>query len=370
MSFLQVRINHADNGAAFFREFAVPLRIWLAQRYFNRWTIARGWQNGPHYLLTFDTGAPFYRAEWADAIAGRARSFLDAHPSAPVERAAYVALQARLNQAEAAGIDPGALEPNDTVATMERSAAQLAARFESLAQWHSLFDLESGLGRLLIDRRGRQDDGERIAFELMALLACTYPPAPSTDPSVFEYNGFVSYQSNYLFWHHALPPARQQEITRRFELAYAEHAPAYAAWLEQIETALVMPGHPAARLGQFLVDAYLENCRLAREGVIHERSPFAPARLAPRDTVSAFHGRHFYADDGGARSLGWEFAAYRWLLNVAYRALPLLGVTPMTRQRLNHSLDRLQREQAARIRRIRAAMLAGAAGQAQAGMAA
>ena len=361
MSFLQLRINYSDNNATFYHAFAWPLQHWLAQRNFDRWSIGRGWQNGSHYLLTFDAGSPFFRSEWQQAIMARTEAFLRSYPSAPVDHASQVALQTRLNKIEAAGIDPDVVEPNNSARIAERDADSLAARYESTAQWLSVFNMEANLRKAVIAHwTGPGDsDGERFALDLMILLACVYPPAPSSDPDVFEYNGFLSFHSNYVFWHHTLAPEQQREITRRFEAGYAAKASAYRTLLTDLESSLGQASHPVAELGKLLVAGFLENCRLAQDGVIHARSPFPPNRLANKDGVSSFHQKYFYEDDGQAKAFGLEFCGYRWLLNVVYRTLPLLGVSPMTRQRLNYALNRLQQERVEDIRRIRAVMLTG-----------
>jgi hypothetical protein len=365
MSFLQLRINYSDNNSTFYRAFAWPLQQWLAQHHFHRWSIGRGWQNGPHYVLTFDTGTPFFSSQWTQAITERAEAFLRSYPSPPVDHASQVALQTRLNQIEAAGIDPDVVEPNNSVRTVVCDAASLAAKYESVTQWLSVFNMETDLRKAVLAHwmGAGAGDGERFAFDLMVLLACVYPPAPSSDPDVFEYNGFLSFHSNYLFWHHTLAPEQQREITRRFETGYAAKAAAYRASLIELEMSLGQAGHPIAELGQLLVAGFRESCRLAQDGVIHARSPFPPNRLANKDGVSSFHQKYFYENDGQAKAFGLEFCGYRWLLNVVYRTLPLLGVSPMTRQMLNYSLDRLQQERAEDIRRIRAAMLMGDAQQ-------
>jgi len=365
MRFLQLRINYSENNANFYRLFAWPLQQWLAQRYFFRWTIARGWQHGPHYLLTFDAGSPFYCSEWNHAIVERAADFLRAHPSAPVAEASYRVRQARLDQIEAAGIDPDVIEQNNTARSFMTDATALAARYESVTQWRSVFDLDVMLRKPVMTHWTGDSaaNSEHFAFGLMIMLACVYPPAPSHDPEIIEYNGFLSYHSNYLFWHHALAPAQQLEITRRVEAGHAAKGATYGAWLTDLEAALAQPGHPAAQLGQRLVDGFLTACALAQDGLIHARSPFPPNRLAARDGVSSFHQKYFYDDAGEATAFGLEFCGYRWLLNVVYRTLPLLGISPMTRQMLNYSLNRLQQHQAQAdaIRRIRMLMLTEAA---------
>ncbi|CDG85923.1 hypothetical protein [Janthinobacterium agaricidamnosum] len=359
MKFMQLRINYTENHGRFYHELLVPLQRWLAERYFYRWNIARGWQNGPHYLLTLDAGAPFYRDAWQAALLERSNTFLQRCPSSPLDAAAHRALQVRLNTLEAAGIDPDVIEPNNTASVHMTTLEQLAAKYESPQQWRSVFDTQIRLHKAVVAHWSGADGGinERFAFELMVMLACVYPPAPSDDPEVFEYNGFLSYHSNYVFWRHGLKPEQQAIIDRRFSDGYGAAHGSYLCWLDALEADLAQAGHRSSELAQALVASFLEHCQLARDGVIHARSPFARERLADQQQVSAFHQRYFYDEDGGARAFGLEFSAYRWLLNIVYRTLPLLNISPMTRQMLNYALNRLQQEQAPAIGRIRVAML-------------
>lgn len=358
MKFLQLRINYTENPAHFYQELATPLQQLLATRYFYRWNLSRGWQNGPHYLLTLDASAPFYQPAWGQELLQRTVDFLHTHPSAPLDHTAHLALQTRLNQLEAAGIDPDVIAPNNTATLAETPIEQLATRYESPQQWLSVFTTECRLRQAIVTHR-TADGGhsERYAFELMLLLACVYPPAPSDDPEVFEYNGFLSFQSNYVFWHHSLPAVQQEAVTARFAAHHASNEARDAQWLAQLEDALSTPGHASGTLAQLLVQSFLEYCQLARDGVIHQRSPFPRARLAERQQVSAFHQHYFYTEEGTAKAFDLDFCAYRWLLNIVYRVLPLLNVSPLVRQQLNYSLNRLQQEHAPAIRRIRAAML-------------
>lgn len=359
MKFLQLRINYSENTASFFQEFAAPLQHLLGVHYFRRWTLARGWKHGPHYLLTLDAGSLFFRPEWPRLMQRRAEDFLRRHPSAPLDVENYRKVQARLNQMEAAGIDPELVEANNTAGTTWAQLETLAAKYESAEQWLSVFDTECQLRKAVLAHwtGAEAAASERCAFELMILLACVYPPAPSDDPEVFEYNGFLSYHSNYLFWHHALTPAQQAGITQRFSTAYAEALPRYQRWLDELQAAVAQPGHRCSVLAQILLHAFLAHCSLAQDGVIHARSPFPREQLAERQQVSAFHQRHFYDGQGGARPFSLDFCGYRWLLNIVYRTLPLLNVSPMARQQLNYSLNRLQAEQAEAIRAIRRGML-------------
>lgn len=355
MSFLQLRINCADNDAAFYRTVAAPLQAALDGR--CCWTLARGWQHGPHYLLTFDTASPDLRAGWLADATSLVEAFLAAHPSQSVEPERYRALQARLNAVEGAGIDPDVIAPNDTWSVHETNAAQLAAKYESIVQWRSVFETEARLRTLVIERWLAADRHERFVAQLMLLLASVYPPVPSGDPERPAYDGFLSYHSNFVFWRHTLPPAGRAQIDARFDSEYAAMLDEYRGWLAELHAALADDTGPLAAAAHFMTERFAAFLALARCEVIHARSPFARERTAQRTAVSGFHQEFFYNDDGSAYQFSADFCAYRWLLNIVYKAFPLLNIAPLRRQQLNHALDRLHLAQPDDMAAIRAAMM-------------
>ncbi|WEF31594.1 hypothetical protein [Pseudoduganella chitinolytica] len=337
MSFVQLRIHCAVNGAPFYRMVAAPLQAALRRDGNPAWTLARGWQHGPHYLLTFDGVAPA-RLEEAQALAA---AFLVAHPSQPVDPVRYRAVQARLNALEAAGIDPDVIAPNDTVALQAADAAGLAARYESVEQWRSVFDTEARLRALVIRRWLEGETHERFVAQCMLLLACVYPPVPSGDPARPAYDGFLSYHSNYTFWRHTLPPHQRAQVDARFDGDYVAMEGEYRDWLAQLRGALAQPAALLGEAASLLAERFAAFLALARRDVIHARSPFAREQVAARAAVSDFHSEFFYNDDGTAYQFSSDFCAYRWLLNIVYKAMPLLNIAPLRRQQFNHALDRL-----------------------------
>jgi hypothetical protein len=351
MSFVQLRINCADNGAPFYRLVAAPLQA-LARHGCTAWTLARGWQHGPHYLLTFDGIAPAGLDE-AQALAA---AFLAAHPSAPVDPLRYRALQARLNAMEAAGIDPDVIAPNDTVSLHETDAARLAERYESVEQWRSVFETEARL-RALVTRCWLEGQShERFVAQWMLLLACVYPPVPSGDPARPEYDGFLSYHSNYTFWRHTLPAGQRAQVDARFDSEYAARESEYRTWLADLKAGLARQAGLLDETARLLAERYAAFLALARRDVIHARSPFAREQVARRETVSDFHREHFYNDDGSAFQFNTDFCAYRWLLNIVYKAFPLLNIAPLRRQQFNHALDRLHLAWPEEVQALRAAL--------------
>lgn len=356
MSFAQLRINCADNGAPFYRLVAAPLQAALARHGCPRWTLARGWQHGPHYLLTFDRIAPAVLDE-AQALAA---AFLAAHPSQAVDPVRYRALQARLCAVEAADIDPDKIAPNDTVSLHATDVDTLAARYESVEQWQSVFETDARLRALVIRCWLEGAAHERFVAQCMLLLACVYPPVPSGDPARPEYDGFLSYHSNYTFWRHTLPPHQRAQVDARFDGEYAARAGEYRTWLEDLQAALACRGSLPDETAGVLAERFAAFLALARHDVIHARSPFAREQVAPRETVSDFHREFFYNEDGSAYQFSTDFCAYRWLLNIVYKAMPLLNIAPLRRQQFNHALDRLHLAWPESIRALRAALPAQA----------
>ncbi len=356
MSFLQLRIHCADNGAPFYRTVAAPLQAMLARQGHERWTLARGWQHGPHYLLTFDTAG--LQGGWLDEAQALVQAFLAAHPSQAVDPEHYRALQARLNAVEAAGIDPDVIAPNDTLSLHETDAAQLAAKYESSAQWLSVFGTEAQLRALVVRRWLAGERHEQFVAQLMLLLACVYPPVPSDDPARPEYDGFLSYHSNFIFWRHTLAPHQRAQVDARFDSDYTAMVDQYRAWLAELPAAIRDEGSLLGDTARLLAGRFAAFVDLARRDVIHARSPFAREHTARRDSVSDFHQAFFYNDDGSGFQFSTDFCAYRWLLNIVYKALPLLNIPPLRRQQLNHGLDRLHLEQPDNITALRVALSA------------
>lgn len=351
MSFVQLRINCTDNDVPFYRLVAAPLQGSMA-RHDCSWTLARGWQHGPHYLLTF-AAVPAAVLDEAQALAA---AFLAAHPSQPVDPVRYRALQARLDAMEAAGIDPDVIAPNDTVSLHETDAAHLAARYESLEQWQSVFETDARLRALVTRCWLEQMAHERFVAQWMLLLACVYPPVPSGDPARPAYDGFLSYHSNYTFWRHALPPQQRIQVDARFDSEYTAREGEYKTWLAELTAAQQQPAGLLAEMAHLLAERFAAFLALARRDVIHARSPFAREQVARRDTVSDFHREHFYNEDGSAFQFNTDFCAYRWLLNIVYKAFPLLNIAPLRRQQFNHALDRLHLAWPDDIQALRAAL--------------
>lgn len=358
MKLLQIRINYNGNGRQFYSVFCAGLQRYLAERYFYRWTVARGWQNGRHYLLTFDTGAPCYEPGWRDEILAMANDFLASHPSPAYDVGEYVAIQVALSRVEGEQIDTSHVEANNTCISSEIDTGTWARKFENLKQRWSIFDAEVRLRPWLIRQWCEGEDHERFLYRLLILLGCTLRPGPSDNPDVVEYNGFLSYNANFLFWYYQLAPEQQACVTEQFEARYTQAEMRYLACIDELEAELAVPYSSAAQLAGLLVECYLQFGALAQQELIHQRSPYPKDAVAPRSKLSQFHQRLFYHDnDDSLRELSWEFSGYRWLLNIVYRNLPGLDVSPLSRQYCNFSIDRLQREHLPWMHRIRKAML-------------
>lgn len=356
-SLVRVRINYNGGNAILHGALLRQIQQQWSRRHFIAWSLARSWHNGPHALLTVDTRDHFHDPAMIVELRERIAAFLAAHPSPACDAARYIEMQTQLNTLESAGIDPSWLADNNSFDISTTSAAKLAARFESVEQWQSVFSAECRLRAIAIRFWTGSADREHTMFCLLVLLACIYPPKPSTDPEVNEFNGFLSYHSNFRFWHHRLSPGQQQAIDLRFERDYLAERTRCERWLADLPALLETGERTVRDLGMFVRDAYFEHVRMARRGAIHARSPYPLDQVADKRTISDFHQRYFHAGDGTASRFSIEFSGYRWLLNIVYRNFPSFEIPPLRRQYLNYSLDRLQRERPAEIEAVRHALL-------------
>jgi len=355
--FLQVRINYHGGNLTLHQKFLTELQSEWGRQYFFRWTLGRGWQNGPHLLLTIDQTDYFFKPVMVDRLRKQIQTFLDLHPSPAYDADKYLEVQAKLNRIEAAGIDETWLEANNTFTITAQATSSLARRYESTAQWHSIFESEIELRPIAIKAWQQKEELHRTVFYLLVLLGAIYPPSPSDDPEVNEFNGFLSFYSNFRFWHHRLTSAQQASINARFTADYTADHEHYTSWLSALVTALQNGDKDVVGIAKYIHRHYFQFIRMAQEAVIHARSPYAPAKVADKHTLSDFHQRYFHTDDGSASQFSIEFSAYRWLLNIVYRNLPLFEIAPLKRQYLNFALDQLQREHGGLIAKIRYALL-------------
>lgn len=359
MSYAQLRLNYnfEHGSAVVYRQLLAPLFDAWAHGYFFRWTVGKSWRNGRHILLTIDRDDHFFAAEMLTDAEARVREFLAAHPSAPYDSKKYLAAQRTLNELEAAGIDPSWVAANNSYEIWTSDVEALAAKYETIAQWQSVFDTDAVLLPIIIREWLAADDHERFVCELLILLACVYPPLPSGDPEVNEYNGFLSYYSHFRLWRHRLQPPQQLVIDRKFVASYANDRRRYTKWLAELKLSLLAPESRVRELTSVLLRSFLGFTRLATAGTIHSRSPYPRGLLAPADTLPDLHRRIFYRADGSANQFSPAFSAYRWLLNIVYRCLPLLDVSPLRRHYMNFALNELQREHLHAIHETRSAML-------------
>lgn len=359
MSYLQVRLNYncQANPSVVFRELLAPLQRSWARRYFYGWTVARSWHNGRHILLTLDCDDPFFEPGMREQAQSEALAFLARHPSEAYDIEKHIATQTALNEVEAARIDPSWVAPNNTCDLSQRELGELALRYEAPAQWLSIFATETRLRPVLLRQCLIEGNHERFACELLTLLACVYPPVPADEPAPAEYNGFLSYHSHYRLWHHRLSSSQRGLVDERFTAGYERDRSRFIGWWEELEEHLSRGDTQLRELCSVLLGAFVEFTRMVVGGVIHDRSPYPRDRLAARESVPEFHRRFFYAADGSPHRFSQFFSAYRWLLNIIYRNLPMLDVSPITRHYLNYCLYEMQLERLDLIGRLRTHML-------------
>lgn len=357
MNITTLRINYSGASEIFFREFLAPLQRDLSSHYFYRWRIHRSWENGPHFNLDFDADDAFFGQDICDLLLHRIQTFLVTHPSPDFDIPNYVEKQSRLKKMEASTMDPDWVHANNSYAVSTSNSTTLAARYESPAQWESIFETEINLRSHVIAQWQHSHQHKTYLTQLLTLLACTMPPYPSSDVEINEYNGFLSFHANYRFWHHTLPLAQQEKIQHKFSADYSQEESNAVAQLNQLIQALHEREESRVSLAGFMRDSFLNCMRLAIDGTIHERSPYPRESLKPQNQLSPFHQRLFYTESGQAKSFVPSFVAYRWLLNIIYRNLPLFDTPPIARQYFNFSLDKIQREHRSVVCAVRESML-------------
>lgn len=357
MKITTLRINYNGNIETIFRYFFSPLQRDYASLYFYRWRIHRSWENGPHFNLDIDMDDAFFGQDALGILNTRIQSFLIAHPSPDVDVPHYLDKQIKLKAIEASDMDPSWTHANNSYTLHTSDAATLATRYESLTQWESIFETEINLRPHIIAQWQRDSQHKQYLTQLLTLLACTMPPFPSSEADIHEYNGFLSFYANYRFWHHTLPEAQQEKIQQKFDGDYSIDEATVLGQLQQLIQALHGREESRVSLANLMRTSFLHFMRLAHAGEIHERSPYPRTSLKPQNQLSPFHQRLFYTESGQAKTFVPTFVAYRWLLNIIYRNLPLFDTPPIARQYFNFSLDRIQKDHSEIVRAVRESML-------------
>jgi hypothetical protein len=357
MKITTLRINYNGNTETIFRELFAPLQRDYSSIYFYRWRIHRSWENGPHFNLDLDADDAFFGQDTLDILDNRIQSFLIAHPSPDVDVPNYLNKQIKLKAIEASDMDPSWTHVNNSYALYTSDVTTLAIRYESLAQWESIFETEMNLRPHIIAQWQQNNQHKQYLIQLLTLLACTMPPFPSSEAEINEYNGFLSFYANYRFWHHTLPETQQEKIQQKFSADYSLDEASVLAQLQQLIQALQGREESRVSLASLMRTSFLNFMRLALAGEIHERSPYPRASLKPQNQLSPFHQRLFYTESGQAKTFVPTFVAYRWLLNIIYRNLPLFDTPPIARQYFNFSLDKIQKDHHKMVCAVRESML-------------
>lgn len=357
MKITTLRINYNGNTDTIFREFFAPLQREYSAAYFYRWRIHRSWENGPHFNVELDAGDAFFGQESLEILDNRIQSFLITHPSPDVDLPHYIDKQIKLKSIEVSDMDPSWTHPNNSYTVHTSDATTLATRYESLAQWKSIFETEVNLRPHIIAQWQQHSQHKPYLTQLLTLLACTMPPWPSSEAEINEYNGFLSFNANYRFWHHTLTEAQQEKIQQKFNADYLSDEASVLEQLQQLIQALHGREESRVSLASLMRTSFLNFMRLTLAGEIHERSPYPRASLTPQNQLSPFHQRLFYTESGQARTFVPTFVAYRWLLNIIYRNLPLFDTPPIARQYFNFSLDRIQKDHRNLVCAVRDSML-------------
>ncbi|RXJ71214.1 hypothetical protein CS022_21345 [Veronia nyctiphanis] len=357
MNVKQVDIHYNSNDSGLYQQLFLPLQSLFSSQLFEDWSVSREWQHGPHYRLLLNTDSHFYSDDLLAQALSRIDDFFTSCPSPELDIDNHRLKQKKLMVIEKVSLDPEMVEQNNTVRVTDTQASKLGQRYESQQQWRSVFEANCRLRPLLLTmgaETSRNADQQR--FNLMMLLACIYQPKPSNDPEVGEYNGFLSYHSNFTFWAHSLGASAQTEVEEKFDKKYQQDAGNLTAWLAALQAELQSDNPFLCRYGAWLKAHFLDFTKLVQDGVIHQRSPYPKQKLADIREVSAFHKSHFYTRDGQAFEFPLDFGSYRWLLNIVYRQFPLLNYTPLDRQYFNYCLSRFERENRQQVAQLRAAL--------------
>ncbi|MFC3033258.1 hypothetical protein ACFOEE_12075 [Pseudoalteromonas fenneropenaei] len=357
MQYWQVKIFYNSNDEQLYEQLLAPLSNALAVKNYFAWTVTRDWKSGPHFLLTFCTENYFFSEEVKTLTLKAIVAFLSEFPSKQYDIDGYKRTHAILSKVENVTIESDQLAENNTFQQGYISEMVLAEKLESVLQFKSIFSIQQELSRFIIrNRADRKVSLEKLTFELLMLLATSYPPVPSVDGVFKEYSGFLSYHSNFVFWHHSLEQTQQVQIMDKIETEFQAKKAQYDSWLTQLIDKLGQENSRQSQLSSLLIRYFLTYTQMAKEKDIHCRSPYPREKLAKVDQVSDFHKTFFYDQDGNASGFPTEFSGYRWLLNIIYKILPLLNVSPLGRQAYNYQLSKLYEQNDGKINQLRQQM--------------
>lgn len=347
MNVKQVDIFYSDNSLAFFEELLDPLQELFSQQLFNSWSISREWIHGPHFRLLFNVDDFFFSDELFAQGLEKIEIFLQRYPCEALAEEEYRRKQYKLMAIEKVVMDPDRVDANNQYRVTDCQSTELSGRYENEQQWLSVFCANCHLRPFIIDQRLNNHSGhpsQQALFDIMMLLALVYQPKVSDEADFGEFNGFLSYYSNYTFWHHSLSEQGQQNIRQTFERQYQEDQAEFQAWAQDLQTRLQNRESTLARYVHWLKLQFGKFTQMAVDQIIHHRSPYPREQLANIRQVSDFHRKYFYTEEGRSSGFPTDFSSYRWLLNIVYRILPLLNFTPVNRQYYNYSLSRYEVE--------------------------
>ncbi|MGP9802692.1 hypothetical protein [Rheinheimera sp. NSM] len=345
MRLKQVDIFYSENNTFFFSELLKPIQEVFNQSQFDGWCVSREWVHGPHFRLLLDTENYFY----SEALLGKAialiGAFLERHPSSDPEVGEYRQKQRKLMAIEKVAMDPDRVDENNKYRVTDSCLSELSGRYENPQQWISIFSANCQLRSFIIDMgESKEQSHQEKLFSIMMLLALVYKPKISDESEFGEFNGFLSYYSNYTFWHHSLPEATRQNISQTFEERYLQDYKYFENWSDSLLRRLKNCDSSLGRFVPWLKAQFQSFTQMAVDKTIHYRSPYPIEQLADISNVSDFHRKYFYTESGQGSVFPTDFSSYRWLLNIVYRMLPTLNYTPLDRQYHNYSLSRFEVE--------------------------
>jgi hypothetical protein len=337
-------VRYDEDKTALVRDCLLPLALELARAPgIERCYLERHWLFGPRVRLCA-------RGRGLEAVRARVEAWVAAHPSrAALDVEKYLALSQTLGTRELVPPPYGPIDPDNRVVLEAH-----APRADLLGGEEAVDYFEEYLTRAMVPlcahlEAARRDPRARTDYlvRVMAILAASYHGGVVA--------GSLSYRSHldgFLHEHDG-----DGRIVARFEREAARHQPAVTAAaraaLADVHRGVYTGDEPVLRAwGELFRFGRERGLELARRRVITEDPGPLFRPVAERISAEAlrpwldYEGRtwsdfHQTLLDGATlpeRVHTDVFSAYRWMVNMHYKLIMLLGVTPMERYYLNHLL--------------------------------
>lgn len=337
MRLLKIRINYNSIDGGFYSGLLCKVADMLNFNNIKCWVLNKGWENGPHFNFLINMESEFYNSSLIEDVKETISNYLLDNPSDEYDKVQYFKKQKKLSELEKKNIVHDFVFDNNSYSVCEANISEIYQNYENPEQMESVFNVESTLSNYIIKTRSLGEDPLDVALKVMLMTACTFSPSPSPLEGVDEYNGFLSFKANYKFWIHNLNDDEKKYIENEFSTKCEDFKLKVAFFMENVSA---LDFH----FSTFVNGMFVHFSEMARKGVIHERSPYPLNLLKPKKDLSDYHKSLFYNDDGSIYRFPNCFSGYRWLMNVVYKNLPLIGCSAMDRQFLNYLLFNFDNE--------------------------